>query len=41
MKKTKPARSKKPSPTAKKRTASRKRGFPLQLFFSFYTARVR
>ena len=41
MKKAKPAQNNKLDTNAKKRSPSRKRGFPLQLFFSFYTARVR
>jgi hypothetical protein len=41
MKKAKPARSNKPATNTKKRFSARKRGFPFQLFFSFYTARVR
>jgi hypothetical protein len=41
MKKAKPSRSNKPATNVKKRTLARKRGFPLQLFFSFYTAKVR
>jgi hypothetical protein len=41
MKKAKPARSNKPAANIKKRSPARKRGFPIQLFFSFYTARVR
>jgi hypothetical protein len=41
MKKAKPTRSNKPATNAKKRSSAGKRGFPFQLFFSFYTARVR
>jgi hypothetical protein len=39
MKKAKPARNIKPATNTKKRSSGLKRGFPLQLFFSFYTTR--
>ena len=41
MKKAKPTQSNTPAKTARKRTPARKQNFPLQLFFSFYTAKVR